>query len=116
MDQSAHGHRIHTTSHNNGQRLQPGQRDFAGTPSPASAPRDRYGTRLQTAPSAAEAAARKAVESYGLKEVEVHISGPGAGRETAARAIQQAGLKITVVKDVTPLPHNGCRAPSARRV
>ena len=65
---------------------------------------------------AAEAAARKAVESYGLKEVEVLISGPGAGRETAARAIQQAGLKVTAIKDVTPLPHNGCRAPSARRV
>ncbi|MBU6196618.1 MAG: 30S ribosomal protein S11 [Candidatus Melainabacteria bacterium] len=65
---------------------------------------------------AAEAAARKAVEQFGLREVEVLISGPGAGRETAARAIQLAGLRVTMIKDVTPLPHNGCRAPSARRV
>ena len=65
---------------------------------------------------AAEMAARKAMDNYGLKEVEILISGPGAGRETAARAIQQAGLKVTLIKDVTPLPHNGCRAPSARRV
>ena len=65
---------------------------------------------------AAEAAAKKAMDTCGLKEVMVLISGPGAGRETAARAIQQAGLKVTMIKDVTPLPHNGCRAPSARRV
>ena len=65
---------------------------------------------------AAEAAARKAVDMYGFKEAEIYVSGPGAGRETAARAIQQAGIKATLIKDVTPLAHNGCRAPGARRV
>lgn len=65
---------------------------------------------------AAEAAARAAVERYGLQNVEVRVSGPGAGRETATRAIQFAGLKILSISDVTPLPHNGCRAPKPRRV
>jgi small subunit ribosomal protein S11 len=65
---------------------------------------------------AAESAARKAIDNFSLSEVIVQVSGPGAGRETAARAIQQAGLKIIAIKDVTPLPHNGCRAPGARRV
>jgi len=67
------------------------------------------------AQSAAEQAAKNAVE-HGMKNVEVYISGPGAGRETAIRALQSAGLDITVIKDVTPIPHNGCRPPKRRRV
>ena len=51
-----------------------------------------------------------------MKKVEVHIKGPGSGRETAIRAIQAAGLEITLIKDVTPIPHNGCRPPKKRRV
>ncbi len=64
---------------------------------------------------AAEDAARKAQE-YGLKSVEVELNGPGPGRESALRSLQSAGLKITVIRDVTPLPHNGCRPPKRRRV
>ena len=64
---------------------------------------------------ASEVAARKAMEN-GLKEVEVFVKGPGSGRESAIRALQAAGLAITVIKDVTPLPHNGCRPPKKRRV
>lgn len=64
---------------------------------------------------AAEDAARKAQE-YGLKSVEVELKGPGPGRESALRSLQSAGLKITVIRDVTPLPHNGCRPPKRRRV
>jgi small subunit ribosomal protein S11 len=65
---------------------------------------------------AAEIAARKAIERAGLQRVEVRVSGPGAGRETATRAIQLSGLQITAISDVTPLAHNGCRAPKPRRV
>jgi small subunit ribosomal protein S11 len=65
---------------------------------------------------AAEIAARKAIERAGLQKVEVRVSGPGAGRETATRALQLAGLQITAIADVTPLAHNGCRAPKPRRV
>jgi small subunit ribosomal protein S11 len=65
---------------------------------------------------AADAAAKKAVERYGLQKVEVRVSGPGAGRETAARSLQLAGLQITSITDMTPLPHNGCRARKPRRV
>lgn len=65
---------------------------------------------------ASEMAARKAIERCGLQKVEVRVSGPGAGRETATRALQLAGLQITAIADVTPLPHNGCRAPKPRRV
>lgn len=65
---------------------------------------------------AAETAARKAIERCGLQKVEVRVSGPGAGRETATRALQLAGLQITAIADVTPLPHNGCRSPKQRRV
>jgi small subunit ribosomal protein S11 len=65
---------------------------------------------------AAENAARKAIERCGLQKVEVRVSGPGAGRETATRALQLAGLQITAIADVTPLPHNGCRSPKQRRV
>ena len=64
---------------------------------------------------ASEQAARKAMEN-GVKEVEVHVNGPGSGRESAIRALQAAGLQISTIKDVTPLPHNGCRTPKRRRV
>jgi small subunit ribosomal protein S11 len=63
----------------------------------------------------AEDAGAKAME-HGMKRVEVYVKGPGAGRESAIRAIQAAGLKITLIKDVTPIPHNGCRPPKRRRV
>ncbi|MBQ9920655.1 MAG: 30S ribosomal protein S11 [Clostridia bacterium] len=63
----------------------------------------------------AETAARGAVE-HGMKTVDVYVKGPGSGRESAIRAIQTAGLNITMIKDVTPIPHNGCRPPKRRRV
>jgi small subunit ribosomal protein S11 len=64
---------------------------------------------------AAEAAAKKAME-LGVRKVDVHVKGPGAGRESAIRALQAAGLDIVLIKDVTPVPHNGCRPPKRRRV
>lgn len=64
---------------------------------------------------AAEAAAKKAMEN-GMKQVEVYVKGPGTGRESAIRSIQAAGLEIVAIKDVTPIPHNGCRPPKRRRV
>ncbi|AEJ38550.1 30S ribosomal protein S11 [Sulfobacillus acidophilus TPY] len=64
---------------------------------------------------AAETAAKAAME-YGLKEVEVLVKGPGAGREAAIRSLQAAGLEVSLIKDVTPIPHNGCRPPKRRRV
>jgi small subunit ribosomal protein S11 len=64
---------------------------------------------------AAEDAARKAMEQ-GMRSVEVMINGPGAGREAALRSLQAAGFQITLIKDVTPIPHNGCRPPKRRRV
>ena len=64
---------------------------------------------------AAEAAAKAAME-HGLKSVEVYVKGPGSGREAAIRALQTAGLEISMIKDVTPIPHNGCRPPKRRRV
>lgn len=64
---------------------------------------------------AAEACARQAME-HGLKRVDVEVCGPGAGRETAIRALQAVGLDVTSIKDVTPIPHNGCRPPKRRRV
>lgn len=64
---------------------------------------------------AAEDAARKAMEQ-GMRSVEVFIKGPGAGREAALRSLQAAGFQITLIKDVTPIPHNGCRPPKRRRV
>ena len=67
------------------------------------------------APMAAETAAKLAVDQ-GLKTVEVFVKGPGQGRESAIRALQTAGLEITLIKDVTPIPHNGCRPPKRRRV
>lgn len=64
---------------------------------------------------AAENAAKKAIEN-GMKTVDVYIKGPGAGREAALRALQSAGLKIHLIRDITPIPHNGCRPPKRRRV
>ena len=64
---------------------------------------------------AAETAAKAAME-HGLKSVEVYVKGPGGGREAAIRALQGAGLDVTMIKDVTPVPHNGCRPPKRRRV
>ena len=65
---------------------------------------------------AAETAAKAAIENYGLKTVEVYVKGPGQGREAAIHALQSAGLDVTMIKDVTPIPHNGCRPPKRRRV
>jgi small subunit ribosomal protein S11 len=64
---------------------------------------------------AAETAAKKA-QDHGLRSVEVQVKGPGSGRESALRALSNAGLAVTVIKDVTPIPHNGCRPPKRRRV
>ena len=65
--------------------------------------------------TAAETAAKAAME-HGLRTVEVYVKGPGSGREAAIRALQAAGLEVTMIKDVTPIPHNGCRPPKRRRV
>ena len=76
------------------------------------------GSRKSTpyaAQMAAEQAAKAAME-HGMKTVEVYVKGPGAGREAAIRALQTAGLEISLIKDVTPIPHNGCRPPKRRRV
>ena len=76
------------------------------------------GSRKSTpfaAQTAAEIAARKAME-FGLKQVEVFVKGPGAGREAAIRSLQAVGLEITAIRDVTPIPHDGCRPPKRRRV
>ena len=76
------------------------------------------GSRKSTpfaAQTAAETAAKAAME-YGLKTVEVFVKGPGQGREAAIRALQAVGLEVTMIKDVTPIPHNGCRPPKRRRV
>jgi small subunit ribosomal protein S11 len=67
------------------------------------------------AQTAADNAARRAMEQ-GMRQIEVMVSGPGAGRETAIRALQGSGLEITLIRDVTPIPHNGCRPPKRRRV
>ncbi|NLM52695.1 MAG: 30S ribosomal protein S11 [Firmicutes bacterium] len=76
------------------------------------------GSRKSTpyaAQMAAESAAKAAME-HGLKEVEVYVKGPGSGREAAIRSLQAAGLEVNLIKDVTPIPHNGCRPPKRRRV
>ena len=76
------------------------------------------GSRQSTpfaAQMAAETAAKAAME-HGLKYVEVYVKGPGSGREAAIRALQVAGLEVNMIKDVTPIPHNGCRPPKRRRV
>ena len=74
----------------------------------------RKGTPF-AAQQSAEKAARAAME-HGLREVEVFVKGPGAGREAAIRALQSAGLEVSMIKDVTPIPHNGCRPPKRRRL
>ena len=76
------------------------------------------GSRKSTpfaAQNAAEVAAKAAME-HGLKSVEVYVKGPGSGREAAIRALQTVGLEVKMIKDVTPIPHNGCRPPKRRRV
>jgi len=76
------------------------------------------GSRKSTpfaAQMAAESAAKAAME-HGLKTVEVYVKGPGAGREAAIRSLQAVGLEVNLIKDVTPIPHNGCRPPKRRRV
>ena len=76
------------------------------------------GSRKSTpfaAQRAGEVAAKKAME-HGMRQVDVYVKGPGSGRESAIRALQAAGLKINLIKDVTPVPHNGCRPPKRRRV
>ena len=77
------------------------------------------GSRKSTpfaAQTAAETAAKAAIDNCGLKSVEVYVKGPGQGREAAIRALQTAGLEVVMIKDVTPIPHNGCRPPKRRRV
>ena len=77
------------------------------------------GSRKSTpfaAQTAAETAAKTAIDACGLKTVEVFVKGPGQGREAAIRALQSAGLEVVSIKDVTPIPHNGCRPPKRRRV
>ncbi len=76
------------------------------------------GTKKSTpfaAQLAAESAARRAME-HGMKRVDVYVKGPGSGRETAIRSLQAVGLEVTMIKDCTPIPHNGCRPPKRRRV
>jgi small subunit ribosomal protein S11 len=76
------------------------------------------GSRKSTpfaAQTAAQEAAKKAME-HGLRTVDVHVKGPGSGREAALRALQGAGLEVNIIRDVTPIPHNGCRPPKRRRV
>lgn len=76
------------------------------------------GSRKSTpfaAQMAAESAAKAAME-HGMKQIEVFVKGPGAGREAAIRSLQAAGLEVNLIKDVTPIPHNGCRPPKRRRV
>ncbi|MBM4139766.1 MAG: 30S ribosomal protein S11 [Nitrospira sp.] len=76
------------------------------------------GSRKSTpfaAQRAGEAAARKAMES-GMRQIDVYVNGPGSGRESAIRSLQGAGLRINLIRDITPIPHNGCRPPKRRRV
>ncbi len=77
------------------------------------------GTRKSTpyaAQLAAQKAIRRAINEFGLQEVEIWVKGPGAGRESALRAILASDVKVTAIRDVTPIPHNGCRPPARRRV
>src|SRR4030043_1504751 len=85
-----------------------------GSPGPAGFKGSRKGTPY-AAQMAAQGAAQKAKE-HGLRQVEVYVRGPGSGREAAIRAIQASGILVTVIKDETPVPHNGCRARKRRRV
>ena len=106
--QSTFNNTLITITDNNGNVLawsSAGSNGFKGS---------RKGTPF-AAQVAAEVAAKKAME-YGVKSVDVYIKGPGAGRESALRSIQATGLNITLLKDVTPITHNGCRPPKRRRV
>ncbi|MEK7842075.1 MAG: 30S ribosomal protein S11 [Deltaproteobacteria bacterium] len=106
--QSTFNNTLITITDNNGNVLawsSAGSNGFKGS---------RKGTPF-AAQVAAEVAAKKAME-YGVKSVDVYIKGPGAGRESALRSIQATGLNISLLKDVTPIPHNGCRPPKRRRV
>jgi len=85
-----------------------------GSPGTAGFKGSRKGTPY-AAQMAARDAARKAME-HGLRQVEVYVKGPGSGREAAIRSLQNSGLFITGIRDVTPIPHNGCRAPKRRRI
>ena len=76
------------------------------------------GSRKSTpfaATRAGETAGRKAME-YGMRQIDVYVNGPGSGRESAVRALQSVGLRVNLIRDVTPIPHNGCRPPKRRRV
>ena len=75
-----------------------------------------YRGNRKSTPFAAGQAAEKAAKEYGLKSVEVYVKGPGNGRESAIRSIANEGLEVTLIRDVSPIPHNGCRPPKARRV
>jgi small subunit ribosomal protein S11 len=106
--QSTFNNTVVTISDNQGNVLawsSAGQTGFKGS---------RKGTPF-AAGLAAEAAARKAME-HGVKQVEVFVKGPGSGREAAIRALQSAGLEVNLIRDVTPVPHNGCRPAKRRRV
>lgn len=84
----------------------------------ASAGMDATGSRKGTS-YAAQVASEKAAKAacdHGMKTVDVYVKGPGSGRESAVRALETAGLRVTMIKDVTPVPHNGCRPPKRRRV
>ncbi len=84
----------------------------------ASAGMDAKGSRKGTS-YAAQVASEKAAKAacdHGMKTVDVYVKGPGSGRESAVRALETAGLRVTMIKDVTPVPHNGCRPPKRRRV
>lgn len=77
------------------------------------------GSRKSTpfaAQMAAKTAAQKAIDNAGVRSVEVHVKGPGIGRESAIRSLSQSGLEVTMIKDITPVPHNGCRPRKRRRV
>ena len=106
--QSTFNNTIVTISDNNGEVISwasAGSSGFKGA---------KKGTPF-AAQTAADGAARRAMEQ-GMRQIEVMVSGPGAGRETAIRALQGSGLEITLIRDVTPIPHNGCRPPKRRRV
>ncbi len=85
----------------------------------SSAGKAGYKGSRKSPPFAAQIAAENAADEakeMGLKEVEIYVKGPGSGRESAIRSLQSAGLEVTLIKDITPIPHNGCRPPKRRRV
>ena len=85
----------------------------------ASAGNSGFSGSRKSTPFAAQAAAQNVAEKakgFGMKEVEVHVKGPGSGRESSIRTLQRVGLSIKAIKDTTPIPHNGCRPPKRRRV